>query len=66
MSTDTVEIEDTELANFRAWRTDQLIKMGLDSDRALHASTMTEFHLGDFRALVSRGCPPETAYDIVK
>lgn len=48
------------------WRFDELERVGLDGLDAIRFALDPAFDVGALRALVTRGCPPAVAVDILR
>ena len=59
------ELEAPEVEALLRWRFDQLIRAGYDPGSAMILASHVEVDLHDAMRLLARGCPPETALQIV-
>lgn len=59
------ELQVDEAADVLAWRFDALCRSGYDLDSAAIVASNVEIDLHVAVALVTRGCPPETAIRIL-
>jgi hypothetical protein len=59
------EIENPEVEAVLRWRFEELMRAGYDAGNALILAGHTEVDLHGARSLLERGCPPETALQIV-
>ncbi len=58
-------IDETEAEMILRWRFDELVRAGYDIGSALLLASHVEIDLHDASALVRRGCPSETALQIL-
>jgi len=58
-------ISETEAEAILRWRFDELVRSGYDVSSALVLASHVEIDLHDATALTRRGCPPQTAVDIL-
>lgn len=58
-------IDETEVEAILRWRFDVLSRSGYDIGSALVLASHVEIDLHDASTLVRRGCPPETALQIL-
>ena len=58
-------IDDTEVEAILRWRFDELVRAGYDVGSALMLASHVEVDLHAATAIVSRGCPPDTALRIL-
>jgi hypothetical protein len=64
----TAQLEETESPEVEAvlrWRFEELVRAGYDAGSALIIAGHSEVDLHVARHLLERGCPPETAIQIV-
>ena len=59
------EIESTEIEAVLRWRFEELMRAGFDAGNALILAGHSEVDLHRVRRLLERGCPPDTALQIV-
>ena len=59
------EIENPEVEAVLRWRFEELMRAGYDAGSALVLAGHSEVDLHAARRLLERGCPPETALQIV-
>ena len=59
------EIESPEVEAVLRWRFEELVRAGYDAGSALILAGHAEVDLHAARRLLERGCPPETAIQIV-
>ena len=59
------EIESPEVEAVLRWRFEELMRVGFDAGSALILAGHAEVDLHAVRRLVERGCPPDTALQIV-
>jgi hypothetical protein len=62
--TDELDRGDREMLQVRAWRTEQLRRLGLHRIVAEAFADLVDWHA--LAELVDRGCPPELALKIVR
>jgi len=58
-------IDETEAEMILRWRFDELVRAGYDIGSALLLASHVEIDLHDASSLVRRGCPSETALQIL-
>jgi hypothetical protein len=58
-------IDEGEAEAILRWRFDVLIRSGYETDAALVLASHVEIDLHDASALVQRGCPTQTALEIL-
>ena len=58
-------IDETEAEAILRWRFDELVRAGYDVGSALLLASHVEVDLHDASSLVLRGCPSETALQIL-
>ncbi len=58
-------IDETEVEAILRWRFDELVRAGYDIGSALMLASHVEVDLHDASALLRRGCPSETALQIL-
>jgi hypothetical protein len=58
-------IDDTEAEAILRWRFDELVRAGYDVGSALMLASHVEVDLHAATALVTQGCPPDTALRIL-
>jgi hypothetical protein len=59
------EIENPEIEAVLRWRFEELMRAGFDAGSALVLAGHAEVDLHAVRHLLERGCPPDTALQIV-
>jgi len=59
------EVESPEVEAVLRWRFEELMRAGFDAGNALILAGHAEVDLHEARRLLERGCPPETALQIV-
>ena len=59
------ELEAPEVEALLRWRFEQLMRAGYDAGSAMILASHVEVDLHDATRLLARGCPPETAMQIV-
>lgn len=59
------ELEAPEIEAVLRWRFEELLRAGYDAGGALILASHVEVDLHDATGLLARGCPPETAMQIV-
>ena len=59
------KIEETEVEAILRWRFDVLVRSGYEIASALVLASHVEIDLHDASALAQRGCPSETALEIL-
>jgi hypothetical protein len=59
------EIESPEVEAVLRWRFEELMRVGFDAGSALILAGHSEVDLHAVRRLIERGCPPDTALQIV-
>ena len=58
-------IDETEAEMILRWRFDELVRAGYDIGSALLLASHVEVDLHDASSLLRRGCPSETALEIL-
>jgi hypothetical protein len=64
MPAEELDQKAQEIRRVRAWRVEQLRRLGLASTVAEAFADLVDWHA--LAALVDRGCPPELALEIVR
>jgi len=64
MPVEELDERTNEIRRVRAWREEQLRRLGLPSVVAEAFADLVDWHA--LAALVDRGCPPELALEIVR
>lgn len=59
------ELEAPEVEAVLRWRFEELVRAGYDPGNALILASHVEVDLHEATGLLARGCPPETALQIV-
>jgi hypothetical protein len=59
------ELEPPEVEAVLRWRFEELVRAGYEVGSALILASHVEVDLHDATSLLERGCPPETALQIV-
>ena len=59
------ELEAPEVEAVLRWRFEELVRAGYDAGSALILASHVEVNLHDATSLLERGCPPDTALQIV-
>jgi hypothetical protein len=59
------ELEAPEVEAVLRWRFEELVRAGFDAGSAMILASHVEVDLHDVASLLARGCPPETAMQIV-
>jgi len=59
------ELEAPEVEAVLRWRFEAFVRAGFDAGSAMILASHVEVDLHDVASLLARGCPPETAMQIV-